>query len=265
MSTKTITSAWGNWGNNKDTWSAVASIGGSLANTFIQSQGNYKANKSSAASLRKQMSMFSDLGGMQMRAAGAYSAGARASVETGKANAKNERIRAGQVYQFEQLQLSAARQQRAQKVGQGKAAFAANGILLEDREGAAVAKWEQDEAADFAVEQLAIMESAENQVWGFLMNANQQVAQGYNQAASYSAQAASAAGQDYSSYSQAIESRNMAREAERAAKKSKFGGVLGGALTIGGAAIGGAFGGPIGVAIGGSLGGSLGGMTTAAM
>ena len=141
--------------------SAGATILSNLTNSLMAS----KLGKANAASLFRQSMLYGAQGGMQMQSAKAFSSGAKKLIEIGKSNAKQDRLRAAQVQQYEDLQLSEVVKEGQKKVGAGKAAFAANGILLESRSDSAVAMWEGDEVAANVVEQLLTMQEAENTVW----------------------------------------------------------------------------------------------------
>ena len=235
-----------------------ATAGASLLSSLASGFTSARQNSASASSLARQSLLYDQQSSMYMRSAGAYSGAAKSSVAIGKANAKQERLKAAQIQQFTDAQIETSIKERRQKVGSGLAGFAANGILLESRDGAAVANWEQDESADLAVEQMMIIQKNENEAWGYLTAANQRVAEGYMNAASMYGQAAGAAASAYSSSLQSKYALADAEAARKAAKKSKIGGVVSGVLGATGAVIGGVYGGPVGAMAGASLGSSLG-------
>ncbi len=132
------------------------------------------------------------------RIGGVVAGTAEYAVKAGKANARAERLLAARIQNVEDIELQAASKRRRELVGEGRAAFAANGVLLESRAGAATAMWEQDEAADAAIERLQIMQAAEDKAYGHLTAAQQRLAEGYSGAAS----AMGSAGQAYSGAAQ---------------------------------------------------------------
>jgi len=236
--------------------------GASILSGITSSLTAARQQDASASSLSRQSLLFDQQSSMYMRSAGAYSGSAKSSIKIGLANAKQERLKAAQIQQFTDAQIEAAIKERRQKVGSGLAGFAAHGILLEGREGAAVANWEQDESADLAVEQMLIVQKNENEAWGYLTAANQRVAEGYTNAASMYGQAAGAAASAYSSALQSKYALADAEAARKAAKKSRTGAIVTGVLGVTGAVIGSAFG-PMGTAAGAELGTSLGQAITA--
>ena len=172
---------------------------------------------------------------MYAQQAGAYMGAAKASVGIGKGNAKSIRLAAAQLDRYEQLNLREATMQAKRRIGQGRTGFAANGVLVDS---GSAAMWEQDEAADAALERLDIMQQYEDKSWSYLMQANKAEAEGYQNAAGYAAQAAGQAGAAMQAAGSAYASRlqaSAARAAAARAKKKKWGGVIG---TVAGAAVG---------------------------
>lgn len=222
-----------------------------MLSSFMGSRVASKTYGANARSLFQQSSLYDAQGAMMMKSANAYSGAAKSFIKAGKANAKQDRLRAGEVQQFTDANVQESVKEARQKVGSGLVTFAANGILLEGREGNAAGMWEQDEAAENSYQQLLIQQNSENQIWELLTSANMKEAEGYGNAAGAYGQAASAAGQAYSSYMQSLYSFNDALAAERAAKKAKRGGIKGLAGSLGGAAIA-----AVGVGLAGFTGGA---------
>ena len=209
------------------------------------------ASSADARSLFAQSSLFDRQGAMLMRSANVYSGAAKSFVKAGKANAKQDRLRAGEVQQFTDANVQESVKEARQKVASGLVAFASNGVLLEGREGSAAGMWEQDEAAENSYQQLLIQQNSENQIWELLTSANMKEAEGYGNAAGAYGQAASAAGQAYSSYMQGLYSFQAGLEAKRAAEKAKKRGRLGALGSVVGATVG-----AVGVGLAGFTGGT---------
>ena len=234
----------------------VASGIGTITNSLLTSRANRKAAKANAAAYGQQMALYGQQMAMQLKAANAYSGAARRAKEVGQANAKEARLRASYIQEYEDFALEKANKERRQIIGQGKVSFAANGVLLEARKDSAVAMWEQDEAADAAIEKLQIMQQAEDEAYGYLKEAQHRLAEGYAAAANYYGQASSAAAEAVQSALGNQQALANKIAAEKAAKKRKgFGSIIGGAA----GAIVGAFGGPAGAAIGFNIGAQVGG------
>ncbi len=163
--------------------------------------------------LRQQAGLYETQSGIYGLQADAFDQQAGFAGAQGRYQGALERIRGGQVQtQAEQNQAEAARAAQ-QVVGAGKTAFAANGILLEGRAGAAPAMWEQDEAASLAWEQGLIKTNADNEVFGYLANANMAEAQGRAQANAYRYQGVGARLNAQSALMQAGMSRAQGRTA----------------------------------------------------
>lgn len=234
--------------------SAVSNILSNVTNSIMAS----KAGNANASSLFRQSMLYGKQGDMFMKSSRAYSGAAKKMIAVGKANAKQERLKASQVQTYTDAQISETVKEGQQAVGNGKVAFAANGILLEDRSGSSVAMWEQDEAADNAYQQLLVLQNSENTIWNYMMSANQKIAEGYGNAAGMYGQAASMAAQAYSSRLQSQYAYADAESAKKAAKKSKIGAIVGGAGSVVGGVAGFMIGGPVGAAAGASIGSSVG-------
>lgn len=163
--------------------------------------------------LRQQAGLYETQSGIYGLQADAFDQQASFAGAQGRYQGALERIRAGQVQtQAEQNQVEAAKAAQ-QVVGEGKTAFAANGILLEGRAGSAPAMWEQDEAASLAWEQGLIKTNADNEVFGYLANAKMAEAQGRAQANAYRYQGIGARLNAQSSLMQAGMSRAQGRTA----------------------------------------------------
>lgn len=157
-----------------------------------------KAAAAQEAAYRAQAANYLRQSDILLGAAKAQAGAAKYAVKAGKANAAMERKMASYVQNDEDLALQAEAKERRAKIGEGRTAFAANGVLVD--QGAA-ALWEQDEAADAAIERLQIMESAESQIYGRLVAAQSKLAEGYgNAGAAYSPAAQTA----MSAYSAAL-------------------------------------------------------------
>jgi hypothetical protein len=131
----------------------------------------------------------------------------------GKYQANLDTNRAAQAQTQGELNQGEAAKGAQQVVGAGKTAFAANGVLIESRAGSAASMWEQDEAANLAYEQSLIKANADNEVFGYLANANMAKAQGAIQASSFRSQGAAARINAQTSGMQAGISRSMGRTA----------------------------------------------------
>lgn len=223
----------------------------SMLSSYMGSRVAANTYNSNAGSLFRQSSLYDAQGAMMMRSANAYSGAAKQFVKAGKANAKQDRLRAGEVQQFTDANIQESVKEARQKVASGLVAFASNGVLLEGRAGNAAGMWEQDEAAENSYQQLLIQQNSENQIWELLTSANMKEAEGYGNAAGAYGQAASAAGQAYSSYMSGLYSFQEGLAAKRAAEKAKKRGRMGVLGSIGGAVIGAA-----GVALAGFTGGA---------
>lgn len=116
--------------------------------------------------------------GALMRQADAYVMQSGIAAKTGELLQANEMRRASQAQREAEEQSRRAAEMRRQLIGEGKVKFAANGVLLEGRPQAAVAMWEQDEAADLAYELSGIKRQVDNEVWGYVFNGSQQRMQG---------------------------------------------------------------------------------------
>lgn len=268
---------------------------GSIIGGFMADHAYYKAQKANAKALKQQAGIYGSMADAQLRAAGMYSSQAaaianaakttakfgplyakyaEANARYGQANARRLRMAAANLDDFEQIALHKATVEARQRVGAGRAQFAANGVMVDS---GAAALWEQDEAADAALERLDIMQQFEDQSWEYRTQANKALAQGYEAAAGMAANAANvaaeAAGQAGSAAGQAGAAMGAAGDAyayrlqqsaalAEASKKAKkryggIGAVVGG---VAGAVIGTFCGGntAAGFMIGSSLGGAVG-------
>ena len=165
---------------------------------------------------------------------------------------------------YEQFHLREAMLEARRRIGQGRAGFAANGVLVDS---GASALWEQDEAADAALEQLDIMQQYEDRSWQYRTQANKAEAEGLLAAANQMGGAVSAAGQAAQAagaaaatagqaYALALQAESARSQASRMRKKKSWGATLGVAL---GAGVGSIFPG-IGTAAGAAIGGAAGGV-----
>ena len=148
----------------------------SMLSSYMGSRVAANTYNSNASSMFRQSSLYDAQGAMMMRSANAYSGAAKQFVKAGKANAKQDRLRAGEVQQFTDANIQESVKEARQKVGRGLVAFASNGVLLEGREGTAAGMWEQDEAAENSYQQLLIQQNGENQIWELLTSANMKAA-----------------------------------------------------------------------------------------
>jgi hypothetical protein len=166
-----------------------------------------------SAQMRQQASLYDIQAGMLDNQAGAYTKQAGMARAMGGYQAGLSVTRAAQAQMQSELNQGEAAADRRQLVGTGKTAFAANGVLLEGREGSATAMWEQDEAASLAWEQGMIKSNADNEVFGHLADAEMSRAQGRMQAASFMAQAGASRLNASSSLMQAQLTRYQAKNA----------------------------------------------------
>lgn len=169
-----------------------------------------KAAKAQEAAYRAQAHNYLQQGQIYLQSAAAQAAvggriagTAKFAIQAGKANAKQERLMASRIQAIEDIQLQKVNKERRQKIGSGRAAFAANGVLVDS---GAAGMWEQDEAADAAIEKLMVMQAAEDQAYGHLTRAQGLLAQGYSQASSIYANAGSAYSNAAQSAAQGISS-----------------------------------------------------------
>lgn len=231
---------------------ASQAIGNILGNVLANKQ-----NKAQASALREQAGIYSLQADLSLKGAEMYAGQAAAAAGIGKMNARNLRLAAAQLDWYEQLKLREATLEARQRVGQGRVGFAANGVLVDS---GSAALWEQDEAADAALEKLDIMQQFEDQGWSYRTQANKAEAEGYAAAAAQAGQAAAAAGQ---AYAYQIQAESARAAAARAKKKKSWGATIG---TILGAGVGVALapvtgGTSLSLAMAGaSLGGAVGGV-----
>lgn len=178
-----------------------------------------------AGQYRTQAGIYGNQAAVYGLQANAFEGQANFARAMGGYQAALDTTRASQAQLQGEINQGEAAKQAQQVVGAGKTAFAANGILLEGRAGSAPAMWEQDEAAALAWEQSIIKTNADNEVFGYLANANMARAQGRMQAAGYLSQADAARINAQSALLQA----GMARSAGRAAIITGYAGLLGSA------------------------------------
>lgn len=88
-----------------------------------------------------------------------------------KEQAKLDQIRAGQVQDAATLEKQDLARRQRQTTSSGRAAAAANGVLLESRAESAPAVWEQDAAEELAYESSKIDYNANLQAWGYNQSA----------------------------------------------------------------------------------------------
>ena len=232
-------------------WGIAISGTGQAIGTALSTYG---ANRSSAAQYRASEAGYKRQGALNLalsgqtagyasllaRGSGMYVAQARAAADLGKANSRNLWKAAADLDKYEQFALAAARKAARARIGEGRASFAANGVLVDS---GSAALWEQDEEADFALEQLDIMQQYEDKGWEYRTQADMALAEGYGAAAGNMAGAASAATQAYSAagqaYAMALQGRDSylsAIEAHAASKHKDKSGYWGAAIQ-GGAAL----------------------------
>lgn len=232
-----------------------------IASAFLTDYTQNRANKTQASSLREQAGIYGSMADSSLRAAGMYAGQARMSAKLGKANARNLRLAAAHLDQFEQLALRNATLEARQRVGAGRTEFAANGVMVDT---GAAARWEQDEAADAALERLDIMQQFEDQSWQYRTQANVALAEGYAAAAGHAGAAMGAAGDAYAACLQQAAALSQAKKK----KKKSWWGTIGAVVGTGVGAVVGSFVAPgagtaLGASIGGGLGGGLGGIADA--
>lgn len=205
---------------------AAAAIGSSMAGGFLKDYAQNKANKATARGLREQAGIYATMAGSQLKAAKMYGAQAGSAAKMGQYNAKNLRLAAAHLDRYEQLALHEATQEARQRIGAGRAAFAANGVLVDT---GSAALWEQDEAADAALERLDIMQQFEDQSWQYRTQANKALAEGYAAAAGHAGAAMGAAGDAYAARLQQAAAFSQAKQARKKSWWNTIGGLIGGA------------------------------------
>jgi len=235
---------------------ATQAINGILGNI-----AQNRANRQGARALREQAGIYDSMAGVQLsqadiqaQGAGMYAKQAAAAADLGRGNARNIRLAAAQLDRYEQLHLREAVLNARRRIGQGRAGFAANGVLVDS---GSAAMWEQDETADAALERLDIMQQYEDQSWNYLMQANKAEAEGYAAAAQQMGAAAAAAGQAAGmageAYATKLQAASARAQAARMKNKKSWGATIG---TVVGAVAGSFAGNPAaGAAIGSQIGG----------
>ncbi len=220
---------------------------------FAGDNAAYKAQKANAKALKQQAGIYGSMADSSLRSASMYADQAKMNAKLGQANARKLRIAAANIDQYEQMALHRSRLEARQRVGEGRTRFAANGVMVDT---GAAALWEQDEAADAALERLDIMQQFEDQSWKYRTQANMALAEGYAAAAGNAGASMGAAGDAYSYRLQ--EAAALAESRKKAKKKhGGIGAVIGG---VAGAVIGTFCGGntAAGFMIGSGLGGAVG-------
>lgn len=187
-------------------------VGGaaSIASSIFGHNSAKKEAEAQKAAYRAQANAYLRMGSIYSSAARAQAGvgsiimgTAKHAITAGKANAKQERLMASRIQAIEDIELQRINKERRQKIGAGRAAFASNGVLVDS---GAAALWEQDEAADAAIEKLMLMQAAEDQAWGHLNNAKNRLVEGYSQAAGIYANAGGAYSNAANTASQAASS-----------------------------------------------------------
>ena len=120
-----------------------------------------------------QASAFMSQSGALMRQADAFIDQSKIAAKTGEILQENQMFRAAQAERERDEQARKATVMRKQLIGEGTTRFAANGVLIESRPQSAVAMWEQDEVADLAFELSNIKRIADNEIFGFVQQGNQ--------------------------------------------------------------------------------------------
>lgn len=161
-----------------------------------QAKAENKELQRNAQALREQAGIYGSMAKSQLRAASGYAKQAKGAEAIGKYNSRNLRLASARLDLFEQFALYEAKRDARMRVGEGRASFAANGVLVDSGSSAL---WEQDEAADAALEQLDIMQQFKEQRWQNDVQATLALAEGYGSAAGYFGGAAGAAGDAYAS------------------------------------------------------------------
>lgn len=223
-------------------------------NTILGNVAANRANKAQASALREQAGIYDLQARLGMQGAAMYAEQAAGAAGIGRMNARNLRLAAAQLDYYEQLRLREATLEARSRIGQGRVGFAANGVLVDS---GSAALWEQDEAADAALEKLDIMQQFRDQGWQYRTQANKAEAEGYAAAAQQAAGAAQAAGQAYAA---ALQAESARAAAARLRKKKSWGATIGVALGAGIGSIIPGIGTLAGAAAGAALGGSLGGV-----
>ncbi len=200
------------------------SAGASILGGYLADRSRNESAKAEAKALRTQAGIYGEMSKSQLMAAGMYARQAAASAKVGQGNARNLRLAAANLDQFEQLALRNARLEARQRVGAGRTQFAANGVVVDT---GAAALWEQDEAADAALEQLDIMQQFEDQSWQYRTQANKALAEGYAAAAGQAGAAMGAAGEAYASSLQRMASLSAAASAGKSRYYNTIGAALG--------------------------------------
>lgn len=121
-------------------------------------------------------------GGAQAAGTGLNIKSSMDSAKFNKQMAENQaamnRARAVRAQQTGELNASEASLRRRQLVATGAVALAGNGILIDANPASAGNLWEQDQAAQLALERQIIRDNADAEAWGYVENSRVQVAQG---------------------------------------------------------------------------------------
>lgn len=207
-------------------------IAAPIAQGFLSDYAQNRANKASASALKQQAGIYGAQAEASLRTAAMYAKQAGMNVALGKGNARNLRLAAANLDPYEQYALRNARVEARRRVGEGRTQFAANGVMVDT---GAAALWEQDEAADAALERLDIMQQFEDQSWEYRTQANKALAEGYAAAAANAGAAMGAAGDAYAARLQQSAALAQAKQKKKKSWYNTIGAVIG---TIGGAAFG---------------------------
>lgn len=191
------------------------------------------AYRAQAQSLLKQSDAYLNAASMQAGNASLIAGTAEHALKLGRANAKAERLLASRIQPIEDIELQRVNKERRQKVGAGRAAFAANGVLVDS---GAAARWELDEAMDAAVEKIMVMQAAEDRAFNHLSNAQRRLTEGFSGAANTYAQAAGAYGAAAQTAASGFSSALSAMNAYRSASAVRGPSALGTALAVAGIA-----------------------------
>lgn len=207
--------------NGPESMSLLTGTIGSISNIFA----DRKANKATARSYARQAELYSQQANVMSMAGKAYSDSAKIAAAIGKANAREERLRASQLQVIEDYGLQKINKERRWKTGSALVGFAGNGVLVSSDPESSVARWEQDEAADAVIEKLDLMQNVENEAHGYLVDAQQRLSEGYQASARLHGQSAQEFASAYSSTLQASYARAAAKAARK--KKHRFGSIIG--------------------------------------
>lgn len=122
--------------------------------------------------LLKEGAIIAQAAGGGLEAHGAHQEG-KEEAKRLKAQAADEERRAQQELEAAEIEAKDLARRQKQIVGQGKAAAAANGVMLEARKESVPSVWEQDMAAELAWDQEKLFHNASQRAEARLHNANQ--------------------------------------------------------------------------------------------